>query len=102
MVIANAYFLPDYHLLRALRHASGRGVRVQLVLQGVSDVPLVRHFTTNLYDYLVHAGIEIHELRQRPLHSKVAVVDDDWATIGSSKFSAPLPRLGGASPWSEH
>ena len=32
------------------------------------------------------AGVEIHEYCKRPLHGKVAVVDDMWATVGSSNL----------------
>ncbi|WP_244225808.1 phospholipase D-like domain-containing protein, partial [Pseudomonas aeruginosa] len=38
------------------------------------------------YDYLLREGVRIHEYCQRPLHGKVAVIDDDWSTIGSSNL----------------
>ena len=34
----------------------------------------------------VRAGVEIHEYCKRPLHGKVALVDDHWATVGSSNL----------------
>ncbi len=39
-----------------------------------------------LYDYLARAGVNIYEYGERPLHGKVAVVDGDWATVGSSNL----------------
>jgi cardiolipin synthase len=86
VIIANAYFFPGYMLLRELYAAARRGVDVQLVMQGNPDMPLVRWATTMLYDDLRRAGITIHEYRESPLHAKVAVVDDDWATVGSSNL----------------
>jgi len=86
LLIANAYFFPGYRLLRELRDAARRGVRVDLVLQGMPDMPLVRLCSRLLYDYLLREGVRIHEYCQRPLHGKVAVIDDDWSTIGSSNL----------------
>jgi cardiolipin synthase len=86
IVIACAYFFPGYKLLRQLRHAARRGVVVRLILQGAPDVPQVKFLATTLYPSLLESGVEIHEYYQRPLHAKVAVIDDDWATIGSSNL----------------
>lgn len=86
VLIANAYFFPGYHLLRDLANAARRGVRVRLLLQGEPDVLVARLAATMLYDYLIDAGVEIYEYCKRPLHGKVACVDDDWTTIGSSNL----------------
>ncbi len=86
VVIANAYFLPGYRLLRTLRKAARRGVSVRLILQGQPDMPLVTAATRSLYHYLLPAGVEIFEYCERPFHGKVALVDDEWSTVGSSNL----------------
>ena len=86
VIIANAYFFPGYRLLRELRRAAKRGVEVKLVLQGRPDMPTVKWFTELLHGPLLRAGVQIHEYCRRPLHGKVAVVDDEWATVGSSNL----------------
>lgn len=86
VIIANAYFFPGYRLLREIRMAARRGVRVVLLLQGEPDMPAVRFASQLLYDQLVAAGVELHEYTERPLHAKVAVIDDEWATVGSSNM----------------
>ncbi|EHK64462.1 cardiolipin synthase ClsB [Achromobacter arsenitoxydans] len=86
VLIANAYFFPGYHLLRDLANAARRGVRVRLLLQGEPDVLVARLAATMLYDYLIDAGVQIYEYCKRPLHGKVACVDADWSTIGSSNL----------------
>ncbi len=86
VIIANAYFLPGYRLLRELAKAARRGVQVHLILQGQPDMPWVRATSTLLYDYLLDKGVHIHEYCQRPLHGKVALVDDEWSTVGSSNL----------------
>ena len=86
VVIANAYFFPGYRLLREIRNAARRGVQVQLIMQGQPDVLLAKLAARMLYDYLLKDGVVIHEYCQRPLHGKVALVDDEWSTVGSSNL----------------
>jgi cardiolipin synthase A/B len=86
VLIANAYFFPGYRLLRDLRRAAKRGVRVELVLQGQPDLPWVQRASELLYGYLMRAGVHVFLYSERPLHAKVAVVDDRWATVGSSNL----------------
>lgn len=85
VVIANAYFFPGWLLLREMRRAARRGVDVRLILQGKPDMTIVRSAAL-LYEHLQSAGVRIYEYCKRPLHGKVAVVDDRWATIGSSNL----------------
>lgn len=86
ITIANAYFFPGYSLLRDLRHAAKRGVEVRLILQGEPDMPWARFAATMLYDYLLSGGVRIYEYCERPFHGKVATVDGQWATVGSSNL----------------
>jgi cardiolipin synthase len=86
IVIANAYFFPGYRLIRDLRRAARRGVDVRLVLQGTPDMAIVKVGASALYTHLVKAGVRVFEYCDRPLHGKVAIVDDEWATIGSSNL----------------
>jgi cardiolipin synthase len=86
IVIANAYFLPGYHFLRELRRAARRGVDVHLILQGRPDMRAVQWATGTLHNHLLRAGVHIHEYTERPLHGKVAVIDNEWATVGSSNL----------------
>ncbi|WP_313652624.1 cardiolipin synthase ClsB [Pantoea sp.] len=86
VIIANAYFFPGYRLLREMRNAAQRGVRVKLIVQGEPDMPIVKVGAELLYNYLVDGGVEVYEYIRRPLHGKVAVCDDHWATVGSSNL----------------
>jgi len=86
LVIANAYFFPGYRLIKALRRAARRGVDVRLILQGEPDMPIVKTAASMLYHHLLRAGVRIYEYCDRPLHGKVAVMDDRWSTVGSSNL----------------
>lgn len=86
IVIANAYFFPSYGFLRELRRAARRGVVVRLILQGEPDMPAATLAARSLYRHLLQDGVLIHEYNVRPFHGKVALVDQDWATVGSSNL----------------
>jgi cardiolipin synthase len=86
VVIANAYFFPGYRLISELRRAARRGVDVRLILQGEPDMAIVKTAGSMLYPHLLRAGVRIFEYCQRPLHGKVAVIDDEWSTVGSSNL----------------
>ena len=86
VIIANAYFFPGYRLLHAMRNAARRGVRVKLIVQGEPDMPIVKVGARLLYNYLVKGGVQVFEYLRRPLHGKVALMDDHWATVGSSNL----------------
>jgi cardiolipin synthase A/B len=86
IVVANAYFFPSYRFIRDLRQAAQRGVDVRLILQGQPDMPWARTVATLLYDRLLSGGVRIYEYCERPFHGKVALVDEEWSTAGSSNL----------------
>jgi cardiolipin synthase A/B len=81
--IANAYFVPDRGLRRALRRASRRGVDVKLILPGESDVRSVQWAGERTYAGLLRDGVNIHLWIGTHMHAKTVAIDDAWATIGS-------------------
>lgn len=92
ILLANAYFLPGLNFRHALIAAAKRGVRVVLLLQGKIDHPFLHCASLAIYGHFLDAGIEIYEYHQSILHAKVAVIDDHWATVGSSNLD-PLSLL---------
>jgi cardiolipin synthase A/B len=86
VIIACAYFFPGRRFRQALTVASARGVKVVLLLQGLSDHPTLAYATRALYPYLLGRGIRLFEYHRSYLHAKVAVVDRRWATVGSSNI----------------
>jgi cardiolipin synthase len=95
VLVASAYFFPGLRLRRALVLAARRGVRVRLLLQGKYEYFVPYRASRQLYGKLLAAGVEIYEYHASVLHAKVAVVDGQWATVGSSNldpFSLLLAR----------
>lgn len=91
--ITNAYFLPTLRVLQALRHAAKRGVDVQVIVAGTTDVPAVRFASRAMYDAFLHAGVRIFEWKGRVLHAKTATIDGAWSTVGSSNLDTLSLRV---------
>ena len=81
--LANAYFFPPRVLLEALLAASRRGVDVKIIVPGVSDVPFIQYAARAHYRRWMAAGLELWEYQQVVMHSKYAIVDDNWCLIGT-------------------
>ncbi|MDB6001047.1 MAG: ybhO [Rhizobacter sp.] len=90
--IVSPYFYPGRAFRRALTAAADRGVTVRLLLQGKLDYRIAGYAAFVLYDELFAHGVTIFEYTPAFLHAKVAVVDADWATVGSSNID-PLSLL---------
>ena len=84
--IACPYFYPGRAFRRALRRAAARGVRVRLLMQGKIDYRIAALAARVLYDEMLARGIRVFEYTPAFLHAKVAIVDRDWATVGSSNI----------------
>ena len=84
--LTNAYFAPDPQLLDALKAAVARGVEVKLILPSQTDSWLVFHVGRGYYATLLNAGVKIYERQGVILHSKTALIDGVWATVGSTNL----------------
>lgn len=81
--LANSYFLPDRSVVRALARAARRGVDVRIIVPGVSDVEIVRLASRAVWGRLMRAGVRLYEWHPSTLHSKTAVIDGCWGTVGT-------------------
>lgn len=90
--VVSPYFYPGQEFRRALRQAAQRGVDVRLLLQGKLDYRFAGLAARVLYHELLHQGVQVYEYTPAFLHAKVALVDEDWATVGSSNID-PLSLL---------
>jgi len=86
ILLTNAYFAPDPQLRAALADAVKRGVTVKLILPSKTDSGLIFNAGRSYYEEMLRAGIQIYERRDALLHSKTAVIDGVWSTIGSTNL----------------
>ncbi len=84
--LTTPYFVPDHRTQKALIGAVKRGVEVRLLVPHAGDVRLARWAANAVYAHLLDAGIHIYEYQPRMLHAKVAIVDGDWATLGTANL----------------
>ncbi|MBM3366096.1 MAG: cardiolipin synthase B [Betaproteobacteria bacterium] len=84
-LLVTPYFAPGRKLRKAMMHAAQRGVEVVLLI-GVGQFVMQDAVAQSFYPRLVRAGVTIVEYRRTQLHGKLAVIDDEWATVGSSNF----------------
>jgi cardiolipin synthase A/B len=84
--LTNAYFVPDIQLLTVLKDAASRGVAVTLILPSQTDSWLALHAGHAHYSGLLKAGIKIFHRQGVMLHSKTALIDGVWATLGSTNL----------------
>lgn len=83
IIIMSPYFIPGYHFRRRIKQATRRGVKVQVILAGISDIAIAKHAERFVYRWLLKNKVEIYEYQKNVLHGKVATFDRKWATIGS-------------------
>jgi len=83
VTIVSSYLLPGKLLRRNLRVAAKRGVKIRMVMAGMSDVVIAKYSERYMYRWLLRNKIEIYEYQKNILHGKLAVCDGQWLTMGS-------------------
>jgi cardiolipin synthase A/B len=83
LVLTTPYFVPDDSMLRALRGAAARGVRVEMILPEKVDSLLTRYASRSYYDELMDMGVRIHLYRKGLLHTKSITADRRISMFGT-------------------
>jgi cardiolipin synthase len=84
--LSSGYFVPPHQEREDLAKAVRRGVDLRLVLPSHTDVEDAVYAGRAAYGDLLEAGARIFEMQNAVLHSKLAVIDGVWTTIGSSNL----------------
>lgn len=83
LVLTTPYLVPDDSLLRALRGAAGRGVKVRLIVPEMVDSLLTRYASRSYYEDLLSVGVEVYLYRGGLLHTKSITVDGAMSMFGT-------------------
>ncbi len=86
ILLTTPYFIPNPKLLRTLKSAVRRGVTVKVIVPKTSDTILVNRASHSFFNELLSAGIKIYQYPHFFIHTKTAVLDDEWVTVGSFNF----------------
>ena len=84
--LTNAYFAPDEKIMISLSDAVSRGVDVKIILPSKTDSSLIFHAGRSYYNDLLKSGVKIYERGDALLHSKTALIDGVWSTVGSTNL----------------
>ncbi|MGH6761971.1 MAG: cardiolipin synthase [Phyllobacterium sp.] len=91
--IMSPYFLPDRELITALVTAARRGVEVDIVVPAVNNLMLIDRAMRAQFDQLLKDRCRIWRANGPFNHSKLMVIDDHWAYVGSSNLDPRSLRL---------
>ena len=92
--IGMAYFVPDEIGLQQILDARKRGVAVDVIVpNSLTDVPIVRKGSRHFWGELLEAGVRIYEFQPTMYHPKLLIVDDVWASFGSTNLDERSLRL---------
>lgn len=91
--IMTPYFIPDRAMIAALVTAALRGVEVRIVLPGLNNLPFVQWASQAVLPELLAAGVTIFYQPPPFVHTKLLLVDDIWALIGSANLDTRSLRL---------
>ena len=81
--ITTPYLVIDYAVTVALTTAAKSGVDVRIITPHIPDKKTVFEVTRSYYEELLSAGVKIYEYTPGFIHSKLFVVDDFYATVGT-------------------
>lgn len=84
--IQTPYFLPTDGLLKALQSAALSNVDVRIMIPSRSDSVMLRRASFSYIQECLQAGIKIYLYEAGMLHCKTVIVDDEFATVGSTNF----------------
>ncbi len=84
--ITSPYFIPSESLVDALIMACERGIKVKILVPGISDSKMVDAAARSYYTEILQHGAEIYLYNKGFVHAKTMVVDSDLAIVGSANM----------------
>lgn len=86
ILITTPYFIPGESILEALIIAALSGVKVKLLVPGISDSAFVNTAARSYYSELLKAGVEIYRYQKGFIHAKTMVTDAKMAIVGTANM----------------
>ncbi len=93
VLIMTPYFLPSLEMISALQSAALRGIDVKIVLPAKNNLPFIQWASNNMLQDLIYWGVQIYFQPPPFAHTKLFVVDQQYAQIGSANFDPRSLRL---------
>ncbi len=93
VLIMTPYFLPSLEMISALQSAALRGIDVKIVLPAKNNLPFIHWATNNMLWELLYWGVKVYYQPPPFVHTKLFVIDQQYAQIGSANFDPRSFRL---------
>lgn len=84
--IQTPYFIPDDSFMDAIRIAALSGIDVRIMIPNKPDHLFVYWATYSYVGQLVQAGAKVYHYEKGFIHSKMIVVDDEVASVGTANI----------------
>lgn len=84
--IFTPYLILGSEIATALINAARSGVDVRIVTPGIPDKKMVFLLTQANYENLIRGGVKIYQYTPGFIHSKCFVVDDEYASVGTTNL----------------
>lgn len=84
--IATPYFVPDAGLRDALLLAGRYGLDVRILGPFRPDKWIPYLASRYYWDEMLDAGVKVYQYTKGFMHSKMVLIDEDWATVGTANF----------------
>lgn len=86
ILITTPYFIPGESLFNAMLIASYSGIRIRLLVPGITDSKVVKYASRSFYRDLLEAGVEIYEYKKGFIHAKTLIIDNRVAMVGTANM----------------
>jgi cardiolipin synthase A/B len=93
ILIMTPYFLPSLEMISALKTAVLRGIDVTIVLPSKNNLPFVKWASNKMLRELIYWGVNVFYQPPPFVHTKLFVMDDHYAQIGSANIDPRSLRL---------
>jgi cardiolipin synthase len=86
--IINPYFTPTRIIKRAIKNALGKGVKVEIMIPGKSDIPFSPDASMYIANSLRKKGADIYIFNGGFHHSKIMMIDSLYCSVGSANLNS--------------
>ena len=86
--IINPYFTPTRIIKRAIKNALEKGVKVEIMISGKSDIPFSPDASMYIANSLRKKGADIYIFNGGFHHSKIMMIDSLYCSVGSANLNS--------------